>query len=114
MEDLQGWTGSNSNSVADDPSRSDSVGAAPSFPKTMRGYQYRILFYTLEKNGWNRTYAARELDMGLRTVKDMLREIRRLGVEVPKSKKRSPARTGAKVSVISPGDGGLANSTLGR
>ena len=54
----------------------------------MRGYQYRILFYTLEKNGWNRTYTARELDMGLRTVKDMLREIRRLGVEVPKSMKR--------------------------
>ena len=54
------------------------------FPKTMRGHMLRILYETLEANGWSRSEASRVLCVSLTTVKVMIREMRTLGIVIPK------------------------------
>jgi predicted transcriptional regulator len=53
------------------------------FPKTMRGHMLRILYETLDSNGWNKSKTARSLQISLTTIKIMIREMKSFGV-VPK------------------------------
>jgi transcriptional regulator with GAF, ATPase, and Fis domain len=59
----------------------------PSIGSSWMDHKTMMVYNALEKNGWNRTKAARDLDISIRCVRYMINLIRSRGIEIPEGKR---------------------------
>jgi hypothetical protein len=62
---------------------------------SLEQYKLQLVLFYLKKHSWNRTRAALELDIALRTVRHYIVKLKKMGFDVPFPEKipRKPCKT---------------------